>query len=158
MGKVVGSENFVREENPSTGKIVTIETIRDPNDFHYSKYFSPEFNVKGYRSSIEFSPPITLEGDKNNKLFLKTTWYDYERPYWDIWLNSERGFVVGNIIKSFSKLNEAFENYSKERLVKWQKEAFSMHRNVLLKLEDLFYQDKEVGCDFLSNISPSKLF
>jgi len=125
-------------------KIINIKTLRIENDKMYSLYFSEKWNVRSYLSEIDFSSPIIdFKGNKNNKLTLKTTWFNFQRPYWNTSIDDENGFTLGDI-KNFGKLNEHFNSYSQDRLIKWQGRALSEHRKALNQLEDLFYQGNKI--------------
>ena len=133
-------------------KTINIEKRRDFNDFHYSEYFSKEWNVRAYISYLEFSEPIIdFKGNEQNKLSLKTIWFLPENPYWMIWLNDERAFQFGES-KSFGNLNESFWNYSKQKLEDWQKQALDMHSLGLRKLENLFYKGEKLQKNFLEHL------
>ena len=145
----VAGVDFEKLERINGEYIIGIRTSKRPNYDRYSEYFPERWNVRSYISEINFSNPlIDFKGNENNKLSLKAVWSDPESPLWNMWLSGEKGYVLGNE-KRFGELDEPFRSYSEKRLIDWQKQAFLMHRNALLRLEDLFYEDKEIKENFL---------
>lgn len=154
MGEV-SEVNFERLERVNGIKIIGIETLRKPNDKTYSEYFPERWDVSSYISRINLSYPLLdFKGNKNNKLSLKTIWWDYENPFWDTHLEDERGYVLGET-NQFGRLDEPFSGYSERRLIKWQKQAFLIHTKTLFQLENAFYNGEEIPKNFLVEIRPS---
>ena len=142
---------FEELERVNKRYIIDIRTLRDANDEGYSEFFPDEWNVRGYLSKINFSNPlIDSNEEKNIGLTLSTIWYLPNSPCWKICLSNEEGFALD--VKYFGRLDKSFLDYSEKKLINWQKQGLSAHKEALSKLEDLFYQDKELSKNFFSFI------
>lgn len=144
------------EESKIVDKIL-IETARRPSDIPSEQHY---VDFRYILSGISFSKPIKCyDKQKDDKLRLQT-WYlgsPGEGHYWSIMLAHGNTIHIANKT-SFDDLNEPFENYSKERLKKWQDGAIDMHRRALQKLEELYWQNQEIPEDFFDLIDEEKRF
>jgi len=145
------SEIFFEQTGETNDKIIRVVTFRLENEEYY-EIFPEGMNLSGYISKIRFSSPIVdFKNNKQMRLDLITRWFIPETPYWSIHLNDEKGIVLGNI-KRFGRLEEPFEDYSKNKLGRWQEFALEYHRKALTKIEDLFYHQQALDKNFFSFI------
>lgn len=155
MGNEVLLPELKEKEGDLVRKVITISTVRDPNNPEYIRFFPKELNYRGHISEIEFSHPVMdFKEQENMKLRLKTAWFSGSfgaDNYWSQWLEDERGYGLIHT-REFGILKGAFLDYSESRLRQWQEQGLNAHKKVLDKIEKLYYQSEEVKIprDFFS--------
>ncbi|GEM_PF-6147799 len=130
------------------GKSINIETKIHP----YEHLFIDFDKIVSY---ITLSNPIKAFEYEYKKLRLRTENASYcIKPYWEIILSDEsEGILEYSLyLRSgvFNQLSRPFENYSEKRLKKWQEAAFKQHHLYIRKLEELYWQGKEITNNFFN--------
>ncbi len=130
------------------GKSINIETKIHPCELLFIDFDK----VVSY---ITLSNPIKAFGCEFKKLRLKTENASYcIKPYWESILsdNPEGMLEYSLYLRSgvFNQLSRPFENYSEKRLKKWREDVFKQHHLHIRKLEELYWQGKELSKGFFN--------
>lgn len=126
-------------------RFIDVKTTRD----YVEKLDRIYLDFTGIISEIIFSQPIVdFKDNENRRLSVKTTYYREDSGYyWQIILNDRDGYTL--LLKRFGELNEDLSNYTSQRLKLWQEQAVNVHRNVLQRIEDLYWKKERIPKDIL---------
>lgn len=149
MANLEGAVAEVEQQNRNElYKSIKIETVAIPWLY---KPTNSLIGIYAINSHITLSEPINYSMCSLKDFKLNTEWRLQEgKPYLESYLFD---LVSANLqIKSdpFNQLDEPFESYSDQRLKKWREDAFKQHNLYLRKLEDLYWQGKELPKDFFN--------
>ncbi len=132
-------------------KIIEIRTVRElwPKDEVNLEYVP----ISYIESCIKLSQPIKYFGGKEkDRLEFFTAYYqpDLDSHFWQTTLNDMGDGCRLLVSESFGELKEPFCNYSRKKLKEWLEVGINQHNKCLRKIEDLFWDEKEITEDFFN--------